>query len=261
MTLNSHGVECQLADPCRQCLHGAKHPPLIAAYDGSAGTYQRETERVCMARWASTNGDHAAGHLCGEPATKRAGDTDVCQHHYNRVMEWRTYDEPLEEIEEKIRALERADARYRQALLDSEIHRERVRAEVSVVYYFRRMSDGMIKIGTTTEFRKRMAAHRREHGEIQILLTHSGGPKEEAEVHRKLDVYRAGRSEWFHPARPLLSYILSVRRIWTHKRTDGLDIAPQYELRKLIAATPVDDYQWRRGRLVPVKRAVPPAAA
>src|SRR5580704_8204176 len=108
-------------------MHGAVHPPLIAAYDETAGDYRLETGRVCMARWASTNGSHAAGHLCGEPATKQAGDTDVCQHHYNRAMTWRQYDEPAGEIQEKIQALKEADEAFAAAVRESEIHRERVR--------------------------------------------------------------------------------------------------------------------------------------
>lgn len=260
MTKTSCGVECQLADPCRQCMHGAKHPPVIFTYDESAGDYRLETGRICMARWASTNGEHAAGHICGLPVFRSAGELGLCQHHYWRFIDWRHWDRPREEIEEKIRALEEADRQYEQAMLESKIHRQRVDLERSCVYYFRRVSDGMIKIGTTTEFRQRMATHRREHGEIQILLTHSGGPREESEIHRKLDVYRSGRSEWFHPSRPLLSYILDTRRVWTHKKMDGLDLMTRTELQKLIVATPPDAYHWRRGRLVPVKRATPPAA-
>lgn len=260
MTLNGERVECQLRDPCVQCMHGVPHPPLLIAYNESAGNYDYQPERVCMARWASTNGSHKAGSICGAPVTRHAGDVDLCQHHFNRVYEWRFWEKPLEDIKEKTAAIKAADAEYRQAVLESEIHRERVRAEHSVVYYIRRVSDGMIKIGTTTSFRTRMATHRKEHGEIQILLTHSGTRKEERESHLRFDVYRAGRSEWFYPTRPLLNWILDAQRTYSHKKTQGLDIMTRTELRKIIRAAPADAYQWRHGKLVPVRRPADPAA-
>lgn len=184
-----------------------------------------------MARWASTNLDHAAGSICGHPVFRSAGEFDLCHHHYWRMIDYRYWDKPLEDIKEKIRALSEADAEYAELVRESEVHRERVRAAVSVVYYLRRVSDGAIKIGTTTEFRKRMATHRKEHGEIQILLTHSGTAKEEHEIHLKFDVYRIGRgrTEWFYPTRPLLNWILSTRSVERHKKTQGLDILPQAE--------------------------------
>lgn len=260
MTLNENRVECRMADPCVQCMHGALHPPVLVTYDPEAGDYAREKGRVCMARWASTNGAHAAGSICGSTATKYAGEFDLCDHHYWRMVDWRYWDKPREEIEEKTRALREADEEYAAAVRESAVHRERVQAERSVVYYIRRVSDGMVKIGTTREFRKRMATHRNEHGEMQILLTHSGTRKEEREAHLRFDVYRAGRSEWFYPTRPLLSWILDTRQIESHRRTQGLDILPQAEVRKLIRATPPDAYQWRHGKLVPVRRPVDPAA-
>lgn len=262
MTRNSHGTECKMADPCVPCMHGALHPPLLATYDEERGDYALATGRVCMARWASTNHQHAAGSICGLPVFRSAGEFGLCEHHYWRVVDWRYWDRPREEIQEKTRALREADKEYAAAVRDSEIHRERVKAESSLVYYIRRVSDGMIKIGTTTAFRNRMAAHRKEHGEIQILLTHSGGTEEEYAIHQKFDVYRCGRgrSEWFYPTRPLLNWILDTRQAERHKKTQGLDILPQAQVRKLISATPPDAYQWRRGKLVPVKMRTEPAA-
>lgn len=260
MTKNNHGNECQIADPCVKCIHGALHPPLLATYDEERGDYALAEGHVCMARWASTNRQHGAGSICGLPLFRFAGEFELCEHHYWRFVDWRYWDKPREEIEEKTRALREADKEYAAAVRDSEIRRERIRSASSLVYYFRRVSDGMIKIGTTTDFRTRMATHRREHGEVQILLTHSGGPDEEKAVHKKLDVYRAGRSEWFYPSRPMLSYILNTRQVWTHRKTQGLDVMTRTELQRLIRATPEDAYQWRRGRLVPKKAAADPAA-
>lgn len=260
MTENRHGVECKIADPCVKCMHGTGHAPQLAVYDPDAGTYVRGPGPICMARWASTNLEHAAGSICGHPVYEAASDIDLCAHHYWRLMDWKRWDKPQKELEEKTRELREADAGYAAAFRESEIHRERVRTASSVVYYIRRVSDGMIKIGTTTEFRKRMATHRKEHGELQILLTHSGTRKEEREAHLRFDVYRPGRSEWFHPTRPLLNWILSTRSVERHKKAQGLDIVPMGEIRKLITAMPPDAYQWQRGRLVPKKATADPAA-
>lgn len=52
------------------------------------------------------------------------------------------------------------------------------------VYYARRTSDGMIKIGytgTAVWFRMRMLS--REHGELQVLMTHAGHRAEEKAAH------------------------------------------------------------------------------
>lgn len=262
MTKNNHGNECKIADPCVKCMHGALHPPLLATYDEERGDYALAPEHVCMARWASTNRQHGAGSICGLPLFRFAGEFELCEHHYWRFVDWRYWDKPREEIEEKTRALKAADREFAEAVRESEIHRERVRVASSLIYYIRRVSDGMIKIGTTTAFRNRMATHRKDHGEIQILLTHSGGPRDEHAIHQKFDVYRSGRgrSEWFYPTRPLLAWILDTRRVERHRKTQGLDILPQAEVRKLISATPPDAYQWRHGKLVPVKRPANPAA-
>lgn len=236
------------------------NPPALVIYDYAEGEYKPRYGGFCTARWATGNADHEAGEFCGRPATQEAGDVDLCTHHFERLRNWRYWEKPIEDAEEKTRALREADRAYAAAVRESEIHRERIRAQGSVVYYIRRMSDGMIKIGTTAEFRKRMATHRGEHGEIQILLTHSGTIKEEREAHKKFDVYRAGRGEWFHPARPLLNWILDTRSIERYKTTQGPNVVPQAEVRKLIAATPPDAYQWRRGKLVPVRARAEPAA-
>ncbi|SRR6266571_2337937 len=202
------------------------------------------TEPACTARWAAGNGSHRAGDLCGQPAAEQVGDSDVCPHHYKRALDW-FYKRKIGLPEQHQRAHEESMRRAAEAT--------RAAAEArGVVYYIRRTSDGMIKIGTITVFRRRMATHRREHGEIQILLTHGGAAKDEHAIHQKFDVYRIGGwgSEWFRPARPLLNWILSTRSTERHKKTQGLDILPVTELRKLIKATPKDAYQWQRGHLV-----------
>jgi hypothetical protein len=255
VTLNKHGVECRLADPCHSCQHGLDHSPLLAVYDPDSGRYAIAADPVCMARWATANRRHDEDSICGRPAFRNASEFDLCEHHYNRVLEYRYFDVPLDQAGEKLARLRDADARYAAAQQESQEHCEAVRAKASVVYYIRRMSDGMIKIGTSTTPAKRIATHRREQGEIQILLMHSGGRKEEQEVHRKLDVYRPGRSEWFHSSRPLLRWILETRQLGRHNGAQGMDLLTLTEFRKLVRNTSPDDYCWRNGRLVPKRKA------
>ena len=250
LPVNRYSDDCKVYENCRLCQHGATHPPVLAIYDDTERDYVRPDGPVCMARWASTNSSHAAGSICGAPATHDAGDVDLCQHHFNRVYEWRFWEKPLKDIKEKTAALKAADAEYRQAVRESEIHRERVKAEISVVYYIRRTSDGMVKIGTTGAFRKRMATFRNEFGEIQILMTHSGGRPEELKMHRQFDAYRIRGSEWFRPARTLLEWICDERRIVRYRETQQPGVLGIGALQKLTTAAPRDrDLRFRAGRV------------
>ena len=243
--------DCKVYENCPRCSRGVPHPPILAVYDYDGRDYTRPDDPVCMARWASTNSAHAAGSICGAPATHDAGDVDLCRHHFDRVYEWRFWEEPVKRAKEKTAAIKAADAEYRQAVIDSEIHRERVRAERSLVYYIRRTSDGMVKIGTTAAFKSRMNALRAEHGELQILLTHSGGRAEELKAHREYDAYRIQGTEWFRPVRTLLDAICIERRIVRYRETQQPGALKIGELEKLAKAAPRDrDLRFKAGRVV-----------
>lgn len=208
-------------------------------------------ERACTARWASTNSDHMAGSICGGPATHHAGDVDLCQHHWNRVYEWRFWDKPREDIEEKTRALREADKDYRRAVRDSAIYREQVDAERSVVYFIRRVSDDMVKIGTTGSFRQRMNAIRAEHGQLQVLFTRSGGRKLEQQMHARFSEYRIGQTEWFAPVRPLLWWIYEERSRVLYRKSQKADVVRPVDVRRLAEAAPrLRDLTWNAGRIV-----------
>lgn len=251
MTLNSGGTECKIDDPCLRCARHAPHPPILVVYDEEHGDYELPAERVCMARWASTNSDHATRSICGAPATHHAGDVGLCQHHWNRVYEWRFWDKPREDIEEKTRALREADREYRQAVRDSAIYREQVDAECSVVYFIRRTSDGMVKIGTTGSFPQRMNAIRAEHGEIQVLFTRSGSRKLEQQMHAKFAEYRIARTEWFMPVRPLLWWIYEERSRILYRKSQKPGVVRPVDVRRLAEAAPrVRDLAWKGGRVV-----------
>jgi len=208
-------------------------------------------ERACVARWASTNSDHAAGSICGDPATHHAGDVDLCQHHWNRVYEWRFWDKPREDIEEKTRAIREADKDYRRAVRESALYREQVDAEHSVVYFIRRISDGMVKIGTTGSFRSRMNAIKAEHGALQVLFTRSGSRKLESEMHAKFAEYRIARTEWFAPVRPLLWWIYEERSGILYRKSQQAGAVRPVDVRRLAEAAPrVRDLTWKGGRVV-----------
>ena len=80
-----------------------------------------------------------------------------------------------------------------------------------VVYYIRRMSDGLIKIGTSSMYRRRVSELRREHGPVEVLLTHRGGTDTEDEMHRKFEDLWV-RDEFFLPGKPLLAWVVKIRK-------------------------------------------------
>lgn len=208
-------------------------------------------ERVCVARWATGNSDHEAGDLCGRPASCTVADVDLCTHHYKRLRDWRCWELPVREADERTKAIRAADERYRQALYDSEIGREQARTEISLVYFIRRTSDGMIKIGTTTAFGRRMSTIRGQHGALQILLTHGGARAEEQKLHKQFDAYRIGSTEWFRPTRTLLQWIYAQRMCFRYHETQQPGAVTVKALRKLAGAAPRDkDLQMKRGRVV-----------
>jgi hypothetical protein len=154
------------------------------------------TDTACVARWASNAHGHRQGALCGDPVFKRLADVDLCDHHY-----WRALDAAV------------AVRRREQQREESEFYGSRTweASAAEVVYYVQR-SDGLIKIGTSAVFRARLSALRAEHGSVQILLTHRGGLDREHEMHRKFAKLRVGNRELFRPGKPLMTWIISVRR-------------------------------------------------
>jgi len=237
---------CKVFDNCVQCLHRVPHPPLLVEYDQAKRNYALAEGGRCVARWASTNHDHAAGSICGAEPDKTVAGIDLCNHHADLLTKWRYFEEPEERVRRKTDKLREADLEYEKALNESDAHRERLHAARSIVYYIRRTSDGAVKIGTTTRLATRMTQLRAEHGEITILLTHSGAAEKERSMHLKFRQYRIGRSEWFAPARELLRWIDGERghcnvaqmRPWMSRG----------DMRKLITAAPEDrGLQYHRG--------------
>jgi hypothetical protein len=186
----------------------ANHPVFVMAYDTALGRYTESREPMCMTRWQSSGLGHAAGQLCGHAVVKTIGDTELCQHHYNRAAEW-----------------QHAELRRQSADDDADgwhVETRRWDAVASeITYYVRRSSDGLIKIGTTVAFRTRLGDLRAEHGELQVLATHVGDRSCEQSMHARFRKLRV-EGEWFRPGRPLWAWILEVRGHQEYLPADSL---------------------------------------
>jgi len=217
------------------------HPPLLVAFNPKRGEYAR-TEALCTARWAQSQGHHVAGQMCGQQAEHEAGDLWVCEYHYQRLRGW-AKDLPrrdhradmmrLAEFQEEVLRNDRELAKQRmaqrreEAKLERELARERIlaeeaaRAELSLVYYVRRESDSLVKIGTSRTLAARLATLARAHGPLVLMATHGGGQKEEHETHVKFKELRV-EGEWFRPELVLIQHVVKLRRAGDPPRLVGL---------------------------------------
>lgn len=187
-------------------------------------------ESTCTARWASDNAAHAAGDLCGRPAVESIGDSDVCEHHRKRALTW-FYNYRLKLPRVRQQQLEEAQIEAAtQARLAAEAR--------SIVYYLRRHSDGMIKIGFSASYPGRLTSLRGEHGELSLLLAYAGGRKEENQAHKIWAAARiTARREWFRPELPLLLGILRLRNASRARQNRLPEQVPITEIRALIKET------------------------
>lgn len=196
---------------------------VFAVYDKGEGRWSIADRPVCTARWATPNGAHDAGDPCGRPATETLADVDLCLHHYQRALDWlrkRAEDAPerAEEMRRKIAEHERLLAEAR-----------------SIVYYLRRESDGMIKIGFSSTYKSRLTALRAEHGPLRLLLATAGARLSEQEAHKAFAAHRVTpRGEWFRPAKELLLYIQRARKAQDGRDTRLPEQVPLAEVRALI---------------------------
>lgn len=253
-------TECT-GDDCCCRRDPLAHPPRLLLFDQEAGAY-REEYRACTAIWAAQASGHASGRVCGDPATHQVADVLLCEHHYRRMREWMNTRDQRDVIEaartaqriheNQVRldrerslaqrtlaaeeAAERAVQMREQAKLQRELDRERVRAEEAAraessrVYFVRRESDGLIKIGTSRTLAARMVSLKREHGPLHMLATTGGAHKEETALHRQFGELRA-EGEWFRPGLPLLEHVYALMKERPLEPAPGLP--PIAELREL----------------------------
>lgn len=227
MTLNLDRVECKVADPCGNCRTGIPHRPLFAVYDPAQGKYTEADLGVCTARWATGNGRHAAGDLCGAPAAERVGDTELCHHHYERAMDW--YHKYRADLPEQNRLMIEEANR-------AAAEKARLAAEARSIVYFLRREDGMIKIGFTGGYKSRLSSLQSEHGKLQLLLAYAGTRREEREAHARFARERIRRSEWFRPELRLLLEIQRLRNAWDGRPGRLPEQVPIAEIKAIIKA-------------------------
>jgi hypothetical protein len=94
-----------------------------------------------------------------------------------------------------------------------------------VVYFARRMSDGMIKVGTSRNVLSRMAWLAEEVGPVELLAVERGAFRDEREWHDQFRTWRfrdaSGHlSEWFVPAASVLDAIGRLEP-WAGRRVFG----------------------------------------
>lgn len=95
--------------------------------------------------------------------------------------------------------------------------REAERRKASVVYFVER--DGFIKIGFTTQLRKRLSALGKGGqmpegmtvGPVKLLATLPGDDDNEGYLHRRFRAHRIDGTEWFYPAPELLAFIRRLK--------------------------------------------------
>lgn len=187
-------------------------PPVIAVWDPDAGGYVQASADVCVARWST---DHP-GILCGQEVFRRVGGASFCAHHYDRVLDSHASIVRQEDRESGWSLDGLQDAPDPGWPIDA---RQWEPDAAEVVYYIQRKSDGLIKIGTSGEFRVRLTHLRAVHGTLRILLTHRGGRDFEDRMHSKFHHLRV-RGEWFSPESALADWILEVRW-WQRKIGTG----------------------------------------
>lgn len=72
---------------------------------------------------------------------------------------------------------------------------EAAREDECVVYCLLR-GDGLVKIGFSSQFERRLASLQRDHGELEVIGTVPGGRDRERQMHRRFHQARV-RGEWF----------------------------------------------------------------
>lgn len=88
--------------------------------------------------------------------------------------------------------------------------------------YFLKRADGLVKIGTTTNFYRRLSQLEKEHQQLDILGWQAGDKATEKSLHKRFASLRI-INEWFYPATDLMNYI-------SHEAIEGAPSKPEKNL-------------------------------
>lgn len=106
----------------------------------------------------------------------------------------------------------RCGSTHRHLALRGELCDHRASRE-GIVYYMER-SDGLIKIGTTTNYTRRRGELLTKYGALSLVAWEFGDGKLETVRHRQFAALRAyppqTGHEWFKPGEPLIDWILNI---------------------------------------------------
>jgi hypothetical protein len=165
----------------------------------------------------------AGGHFCGEAARQSLGGAWLCDAH---LFTGRREAGRHAACERRTRQLERS--------LDRALERIGYLTEPdAVVYYVLRHSDGLVKIGTSLRFAKRMRRLRLEHGHLSVLAAQRGSLALETEMHDRFASLHVG-AEWFRGGPELLEWIRSLRESREHRAATPAQAVSLPELRILL---------------------------
>jgi hypothetical protein len=213
---------------CIKCDSTFGHGPRFQYYDRAAGDYVTLEGKFCTARWATTGARHVEGEICGDPDTEKIGDFYLCEYHRDRLYGW--------EVKRKLWGIK--EIRDAQIAADKERIQaaEAERSRYSLVYYLRRESDGLIKIGSSRRAQGRLSSLKTDYGPLLLLATHGGGLLEEREAQYRYDEFLAEGKEWFRPGARLLRHILRVRTRYEVYAGSRLPVAEIGQIRAMIQA-------------------------
>lgn len=208
---------------CLICFRGVVQD--ASAHARADGEHLVLLDRCVFPGWSTER----SAALCAEPAAADVAGAPACARHYDRALAWHR-----EMSARENEAVRQADARVgaeADARLEAEM-RSWAADGSQIVYYLRR-ADGAVKIGTSTEFVRRFGNLSREHGELEILLTHCGDYPREREMHRQFADLALG-GEWFQAEELLLSWIVRARCKRANMRTKIPGTVPLRYVRELL---------------------------
>lgn len=183
----------------------------------------------CVARWIITVPGMCNARRsdpCGGKVSGVIGGAALCLTHVRQACSWR--DEEVRRMAAEAREAQvAADLKESRAREEREQRAagERVRVASaeraflkdswaadgpSIVYYLRRRSDGIVKIGTTKRRAIRFGDLAKEHGELDLLLSHAGDLEREHRIHAQFGYLRV-QGEWFRPEHELMRWIRAGR--------------------------------------------------